>query len=164
MTRELQTCRHVGDIAMLLWLVQDDIGRHLFRRASFALALQMSCCEICWHMTKIDFQSRCWRHVGCCPKQGDREWWEDMPANMSPTFPTKASFSLLSNHRPLYFLPALHICKSSLQSIIVSLHPSYRLLSHMLTKLKKLRTWTVEQIVEMPNAPLHDIVCPLVTD
>jgi hypothetical protein len=56
---------------------------------SIALALQMLCHKICQHMTKIDSQSRCWWNVGCYPKQGDREWREDMPADMSLTFPTK---------------------------------------------------------------------------
>ena len=73
----------------MLRLSQDDIRRHLSWRASFALALQMLWRKISRHMTKIDSQSQRRQHVGCCPKQGDTEWREDMSANMSPTFPTK---------------------------------------------------------------------------
>ena len=43
-----------------------------------ALASQMSWREISRHVTKIDSQSRHRWHVGCCPKQGDTEWREDM--------------------------------------------------------------------------------------
>ena len=78
--------RRVGNMSNAIWamswLAQDDIGRHLSQCASFALASQMSCDKVSQHMTKIDSQSRCWRHVDCPPKQGDREWWEG-------TFPTK---------------------------------------------------------------------------
>jgi hypothetical protein len=87
---DLQTCRchitrHVGNMSNV-WLAQDDIGRHLSQCARLELASQTSYHEICRHVTKIDSQSWCWRHVGCCPKQGDTEWREDMSANMSRIF------------------------------------------------------------------------------
>jgi hypothetical protein len=93
------TCRHVAKMSRDMsatWavsrLARDDIGRHLSRRTSFALASQMSRRKICRHVTKIDSQSRrrrhcdvgrfqptlsaSRRHVETCRRHFQLSWWK----------------------------------------------------------------------------------------
>ena len=65
--------RHVGDMISVVTCPKQYWKTSIPTRYGIVLALQMLHCKICRHMTKIDSQSRCRRHVGCRPKQGYRE-------------------------------------------------------------------------------------------
>jgi hypothetical protein len=101
------TCRHVVKMSQdmsatraMSWLAQDDIGRHLSRRASFALASQMSRHKYAdtWlrYWLPVTASATLWRRpfsadiVGVATTRGD----------MSATFPTKLVWPSSVGHVP----------------------------------------------------------------
>jgi hypothetical protein len=110
------TCRHVMKMSRdmsatqaMSWLAQDDIGRHLSRRASFALASQMS------RHKYADTRLRYWLPVTASatlwswPFSADIVGVATTRGDMSATFPTKALCYFTSEKRLLSSISACYL-------------------------------------------------------